>query len=147
MMLSHGVVWNNIVVCKSVLAWTEVPGLLHRVITSLLQPLQLVLKIQNVVGLLVPQSPVTVASQHVQHALLFHLLNGFLCLRVGIHLSDWIVQRIVRFNKLVSHLYVRLRLELKLFLFLCVVLNVVSPLRVTVGHFKLFRQIAYVCCH
>ena len=47
---------DDVVVVEGVLARTEVPGLVLRVIGPVLQALQLVLKIQNVVGLLHAQS-------------------------------------------------------------------------------------------
>ena len=57
-MLGHVDVTDDVVVDLSVLAWTEVPRLLFRVIGSILESLHLVLEIQNVVGLFVSQSTI-----------------------------------------------------------------------------------------
>ena len=57
-MILHVDVADDVVVCQSVLARTEIPGLFLRVVRAVLQALQLVVEVQDVVGLLVAQCSV-----------------------------------------------------------------------------------------
>ena len=58
MMLLHVDVADDVVVRQSVLARTEVPGLLLGVVGAVLQALQLVVEVKDVVGLLIAQRSV-----------------------------------------------------------------------------------------
>ena len=54
-MVLHIDVTDDVIVSKSVFAWAEEPRLLLRIVWSVLQSSQFVLKVQNVVCLLVSQ--------------------------------------------------------------------------------------------
>ena len=57
-MLLHVNVADDVVVDQSVLSWTEVPGLFLWIVGTVLEALQLVIEVQNVVRLLVPESTI-----------------------------------------------------------------------------------------
>ena len=54
-MVSQGFVRNQVVVSANILAWSEVPRLLFRVVISVFKTFKLVLEVQNVVRLLISE--------------------------------------------------------------------------------------------
>ena len=57
-MLLHVNVADDVVVDQSVLSWAEVPGLFLWIVRTVLEALQLVIEVENVVRLLVPESTI-----------------------------------------------------------------------------------------
>ena len=56
---------NDVIVYDRVLARAEVPRLFLRVVRSIFEPLQLVLEIEDVVGLLVAEGAVLVLGEYL----------------------------------------------------------------------------------
>ena len=57
-MLLHVNVADDVVVDQGVLSWAEVPGLFLWIVRTVLEALQLVIEVENVVCLLVPESTI-----------------------------------------------------------------------------------------
>ena len=57
-MLLHVNVADDVVVDQSVLSWAEVPGLFLWIVGTVLEALQLVIEVEDVVRLLVPESTI-----------------------------------------------------------------------------------------
>ena len=113
MVLLHVDVRNDIVVAVSVFAGSEVPRLVLWVVIALFQTLQLVVKVEHVVGLLVTESTVLVGGKHVDHVLLLCFLNRCLGRGVRIYLRYRVVERFLLFDELLSNFVVSRSFTLK----------------------------------
>ena len=103
---------DDIVVDNCIFARSKVPWFLFGVVGSRLQPLELVLKVEHVVSLLVTQRPVLVLRQLLDDCLLLGLTDLCLSLWVGESLRDGVVFHFCSLDELRSDLAVRLRLAL-----------------------------------
>ena len=103
---------DDVVVDDCVFAGPEVPRFLFGVVRSRLQPFELVLEVEHVVGLLVPQRFVLVLRQLLDNCLLLGLAHLGLSLWVGESLRDWVVLDFLPFDEFARDLAVRLRLAL-----------------------------------
>ena len=137
MMVFHIDVADDIVVHNCVLTWSEVPGLLLRVVRAVLKTLQFVLKVQDVVSLLVAKSSVLVLSQDLSKVLLFNFSNLTLALRIAEGLGDGIVLHLSRLYVLASHFHVGFSHPLEVPLLILVLLDVIAPVVVAVLEAKL----------
>lgn len=143
-MLLHVNVANNVVVHNGVLTGTEVPGLLLRVVRAIFQTLQLVVKVEDVVGLLVAQlfilktiqvvvtimmkfKTYLVLGQGLDHVLMFKVTNLLLTRLVRESLCDRVVLNLLSLDVRSCHFVVCLLLILKYLLRLTVALNILAP--------------------
>lgn len=121
---------HNVVVDEGVPLGPEVPWLLLRVVWSILQSRQLILKIQHVVGLLVSKGAVFVFRQDINKRFLFDLARILLNLRIGVDLRYGVVTGLLRLYSLVGDLYIRWRHTLKLRLLINVAAHIIPPLAI-----------------
>ena len=103
---------DDVVVDNRVFARSEVPRFLFGVVGSRLQPLELVLKVEHVVSLLVAQRPVLVLRQLLDDCLILGLTDLGLTLWVGESLRDGVVFHFCSLDELGGDLTVRLGLPL-----------------------------------
>ena len=82
---------DDVVVYDRVLTRTEVPRLFLWVVGPILQSFELVLEIENIIGLLVAECSVLVLRKHLDHILLLLLSNLLLALWICEGLRDRIV--------------------------------------------------------
>ena len=129
-MLLHIYVRNDVMVLEGVLARPEVPRFLLGVVIPLLQSFQLVVEVDHVVGLLVPQGGVFVLGKHIDHVLLLGLFNRLLGLSVRVGLRDRIVERLLLFDELSGDFFVGGLFPLEVLLLVEVVVHVGLPFRV-----------------
>ena len=118
---------DNVVVHNCVFAWSIEPGLVLRVIRSVLQALQLVAKVEDVVGLLVAEGSVLILSQNFHLVLLLDIPDLILPRRVSECLCDWVVLDFLELDELTGDLFIRFGLALEGFLRLMVSGQVLFP--------------------
>lgn len=121
------VVADDVVVDEGVALWPEVPWLLLRIVRPVLQPLQLVLKVEHIVRLLVPEGLVLVLGEHVDERVVLLLLRLLLDLPVLVDLRDRVVLRFLFLHVFVLDLDVRVCLALELLLLVDVGADVGFP--------------------
>jgi len=63
---------QDVVVHIGVLSWSEVPWLVLGVVFTLFEALELVLEVQDVVGLFISQRSILIFSENIGHSLIFH---------------------------------------------------------------------------
>lgn len=144
-MFLHVNVRNDVVVLQCVLSRPEVPRLLLGVVITIFEAFKLIVKVDHIIGLFVPQSGVLVLCQHVNHVLLLSLLNS--CLRSGalVHLSNWVVERLLLFDELGCHLFVCGGITLEVALLVNVVVDVFLPIVVAERQVVLLGKLANIC--
>ena len=145
-MLTYGVAWNrsflwrlevvllhinvrdDVIITICVFTRSKVPWFVFGIIISLLEPLELIIKVYNIICLLIPQSSILISCEDISHILSLCLLNS--CLRVGIvvYLSDRVVKRFLLFDKLLSYFFVGGRFTLEITFLLYVFIYVGFPL-------------------
>lgn len=141
----HIEVGDDVVVNQGVFARAEVPRLCLGVVVALLEALELVVEVEDVVGLLVAEGAVAVLREGVGHRLLLGALHEGLSVLVVIDLRDGVVDHVVVLDELVGHLHVGVRLALEVALLLDVVRHVAAPVLVAVGKAGLLREFPDVC--
>lgn len=115
------VIGNDIVIHKRVSLGPEVPGLVLGVVRASFQTRQLVLKINNVVGLFISQSSVFIFCKSIYEIFIFRFFCCSFNLLVCVLLRDGVVLRLRLF--VLSLLHVGRRLDLSLELFLCLLIG------------------------
>ena len=123
---------DDVVVDNGVLAGAEVPRLLLGIVWSILEPLQLILKVEDVVSLLVTKSSVLILSEHFNHCLLLVLSNLFLTRWVSKCLCDWIVLHLLSLDELRGYFLVWFSLPLEVFLRRIICTEILFPCGVAV---------------
>ena len=123
---------DDIVVYNCVFTRSVVPRLLLGVVGPILQSLKLIVEVEDVVGLLIPEGAVLVLGEHLDGVLLLYLLDLGLSLRVGERLRNRVVLDFLALYKLTSDLPVWLSLALEVFLGLVVLVDVPFPFVVAV---------------
>jgi len=104
MMLLKGDVTQNIVVSICASARPEIPGFLLGVIGPVFESLKLILKVDDIVSLLVPQRAVLIFGEHIYEVLLFSLCDMLFNSRVTELLSDRIIRGLPRLYILICTL-------------------------------------------
>ena len=130
MMLLKGDVTQNIVVSICASARPEIPGFLLGVIGPVFESLKLILKVDDIVSLLVPQRAVLIFSEHIYEVLLFSLSDMLFNSRVTELLSDRVIRSLPRLYILVCTLDIGLYRLLPLSARLLVVVQFLLPRRV-----------------
>ena len=146
-MFLHVQIAQDVVISIGVFSWAEIPSLFLRIIRSLFQAFHLALKVQDIVSLFVPQSTILVLGQHIDEVLLFKVGYFALVVIVRILLSDWIVNCILLFDKLVCDLFVGYRIELNVLLLVSIFADFILPHLVSVFETQLLLHLANVSCH
>ena len=123
---------DDVVVHDCVFARTEVPRLFLGVVWPALQSLELVLKVENVIGLLVAKSFVLILCKHFDHILPLLLSNLSFALWVCEGLRDRIVLHLLSLNKLAGDLSVGFGLTLEVLFRLMVRLYVLCPISIAI---------------
>ena len=123
---------DDVVIDDSILASPIKPRFFFRVVRPVLQPLQLIAKVQNVVGLLVSKCAILILSEHFDHVLLLSLLDLLLSLWVGKSLSNGIVLDFNALDVFTCDFFVGLCLSLEIFLALVVCNNISLPIVIAV---------------
>ena len=100
---------DDVVVDDGVLSGAEVPRLLLRVVRAAFEAFELVVEVEDVVGLFVTEGFVLVLSQDIGHVLFLNLADLLLARRVRERLRDWVVLHFLGFHVGVRYLAVRLR--------------------------------------
>ena len=126
-MILDGVVADDVVVDEGVALGPEVPRLLLGIVGPVLQPRQLVLKVQYIERLFVAQGPVLVLGQHVDELLLLKLSRVSLDRPVGVNLCDRVVTGLLRLHSLVCDLDIGMRHALEFRLLRDVVVHILFP--------------------
>lgn len=144
-MLLHVDVGNDVVVLMGVFAWPEIPGFFFWIIFPVFKSLKLVVKVDHVVSLLVPERCVSVARENINHVPTLCSFNCLFCLRVVVRLSDRIVQEVLRFDELACNFFIRLRYTLKVALLLNILIHIMFPLFITLRKIVLAGKLSYVC--
>lgn len=125
---------NDVEIANSVLAGAIVPSFFFGVVWSILKPLQLVLEVQNVVGLFVPKRFVLVLGQDFDGVPLLDVSDLLLALWVGESLSDWVVLDFLGLHVRISYLAVRFRHLLEILLLFLVVIDLSAPCIIAINH-------------
>lgn len=133
MVLLHVYVRNDVVVLQSVFSRAKVPWFVCWVIVTTLEALQFVVEVEHVISLLVSKGSVSVASQHINQILLLRLLNNLLGVRVVVDLSDGVVKKVLRLDKLGGNFMVGSDITLEIALLVYVVCDILFPLGVALG--------------
>ena len=121
------VIADDVVVHDSVFAWTIVPWLFLRIVGSVLQPLQLVLEVEDVVGLLVTEGTILVLRQHFKLALLFDYLYLSFSGWVSEGLCDGVVLDFLALDKLSCNFLVWVSFTLEVLLSIVVSMHLLFP--------------------
>ena len=117
----------DIIVYNGVLARAEVPRLFLRVVGPIFESLELVLEIEDVVGLLVAECSVFILCEHLSRILMLHLSNLSLARWICESLRDRIVLHLLSLHKLTSYLFIRLWLTLEVIFSRMVLPYILSP--------------------
>mmetsp|Transcript_35585 Transcript_35585/g.54400 ORF Transcript_35585/g.54400 Transcript_35585/m.54400 type:complete len:249 (-) Transcript_35585:8-754(-) len=126
------VVTDDVVVHQRVSLRSEVPGLFLRVVRPGFKATELVLEVDHVESLLVPQSTVLVLGEDVDEIVVFSLASLALLTLVGIRLDDGVVPGLLSLDGFVGDLDVRVCLSLEVSFSVDVGLHVLLPVFVVV---------------
>ena len=118
---------NDVIVYDRVLARAEVPRLFLRVVRSIFEPLQLVLEIEDVVGLLVAECSVFILCERLDRILFLLLSNLRLARWICEGLCDWIVLHFLSLYKLTSNFFIGFWLTLKVIFSRMVLCHILAP--------------------
>ena len=122
----------DVIVYNCVLAWAEVPWLFLGVVGPILESLELVLEIEDVVGLLVAESSVFILCEDLNCILLLLLSNLSLALRICEGLRDWVVLHLLSLHKLASNLFIGLCLTLEIIFSRMILRYIIFPCLVAI---------------
>ena len=126
-MVFHIDVADNIVVYDGVFSRAEIPRLLLGIVWATLKTFQLVIEIEDVIGLFIAQGVVFVLSKNFYRILRLNCSNLLLSLRIGKGLSDRVILNFLCLDRLTCHLVVSFWLPLEVLLRLIVLLKVSLP--------------------
>lgn len=123
---------DNVVVDNRVLARTEIPRLLLGIVWSILESLELILKVEDVVSLFVTKSSILVLSEHFYHCLLLILSNLLLTRWVSKCLGYRIVLHFLSLNEFRGYFLVWFSLSLEVSLRRIICIYILFPCGVAV---------------
>ena len=126
-MVFHIYVADNVVVYDGVFSRAEIPWLLLGIVWATLETFQLVIEIEDVIGLFIAQGVVFVLSKNFYRILRLNCSNLLLSLRIGKGLSDRVILNFLCLDRLTCHLAVWFWLPLEVLLRLIVLLKVSLP--------------------
>ena len=127
MVVFHIDVADDVVVYDGIFSWAEVPWLLFGIVWATLETFQLVIEVEDVIGLFIAQGVVFVLSENFDRILRFNRSNLLLSRRVGKGLCDRVVLYFLRLDRLTCHFDVWICLPLEVLFGLIVLLNVSLP--------------------
>ena len=127
MVVFHIDVADDVVVYDGVFSRAEVPWLLLGIVCATLKTFQLVIEVEDVIGLFIAQSVVFVLSENFDRILRLNRSNLLFSCGIGKGLSDRIVLNFLCLDRLTCHFVVWLCRPLEVLLRLIVLLKVSLP--------------------